>query len=176
MAYLNSDDMLLPGTLAYVARAFAADPSVDIIYGHRICIDEEGMEIGRWLLPKHDREAIKWFNYIPQETMFWRRRVWDALGGLDETFRFAVDWDFILRGHEKGMKFLRLPRFLGCFRVHDEQKTTKILDVAKREMERLRLTHLGFVPKPEQIDRAIAGYLRRHVICHRLYKLKLVDC
>jgi Glycosyl transferase family 2 len=101
MAYLNSDDMLLPGTLAYVARAFAADPALDIIYGHRICIDEGGMEIGRWLLPKHDREAIKWFNYIPQETMFWRRRVWDELGGLDETFRFAVDWDFILRGTKK---------------------------------------------------------------------------
>jgi hypothetical protein len=101
MAYLNSDDILLPGTLAYVARVFAADPAVDIIYGHRICIDEEGMEIGRWLLPKHDREAIKWFNYNPQETMFWRRRVWDALGGLDETFRFAVDWDFILRGTKK---------------------------------------------------------------------------
>ena len=57
------------------------------------------MEIGRWLLPKHDREAIKWFDYIPQETIFWRRRVWDWLGGLDETFRSAVDWDFILRAH-----------------------------------------------------------------------------
>ena len=80
MAYLNSDDLLLPGTLAYVARAFAADPTLDVVYGHRICINEDGMEIGRWLLPTHDREAIKWFDYIPQETMFWRRRVWNTLG------------------------------------------------------------------------------------------------
>src|SRR5262245_28175078 len=146
MGYLNSDDVLLPGTLAYVARAFAADPALDIVYGHRICINEDGMEIGRWLLPKHDREAIKWFDYIPQETMFWRRRVWDRLGGLDESFRFAVDWDFILRAHAKGMKFLRLPRFLGCFRVHQEQKTGQMLEVAREEMVRLRLAHLGFVP------------------------------
>jgi glycosyltransferase involved in cell wall biosynthesis len=176
MAYLNSDDVLLPGALAYVARAFAADPTLDIVYGHRVCIDRNGLDIGRWLLPKHDREAIKWFDYIPQETMFWRRRVWDTLGGVDETFRFAIDWDFILRAHAKGMKFLRLPRFLGCFRVHDEQKTGQMCDIAEEESERLRLTHLGFIPKPKQIDHAIAGYLRRHVIYHRLYKLKLIDC
>jgi glycosyltransferase involved in cell wall biosynthesis len=176
MAYLNSDDLFLPGALAYVAEAFAADPNLDVVYGHRICIDEEGMEIGRWLLPKHDRTAIQWFDFIPQETMFWRRRVWEALDGFDESFDYALDWDFILRAHAKNMKFMRLPRFLGAFRVHSQQKTTRMFDVGEQESRRLRMIHLGFEPDGEAINDAVAGYLRRHVLYHRLYKLKVINC
>src|SRR5690242_3525666 len=32
MAYLNSDDMLAPGALAFVAEFFAARPDVDVVY------------------------------------------------------------------------------------------------------------------------------------------------
>jgi hypothetical protein len=107
--------------------------------------------------------------------MFWRRRVWDRLGGFDESFQFAIDWDFILRAQAAGMKFSRLPRFLGCFRVHDSQKTTQRLDIAEEESRRLRMTYLGFVPGTKSIRQAMAPYMRRHVIYHRLYKLKILD-
>jgi len=175
MAYLNSDDLLAPGTLAYVAKAFIDNPQIDVVYGHRICIDAQGMEIGRWVLPRHDRKTIKWFDFVPQETMFWRRRVWQALGGFDEAFQYAIDWDFILRGHAKGMVFARLPRFLACFRVHDGQKTTRILAVGNAESQQLRKIHLGYEPDAAAVTRAGAAYLRRHVFYHRLYKLKVLN-
>jgi glycosyltransferase involved in cell wall biosynthesis len=35
MAWLNSDDLLLPGSLAYVARHFAEHPDVDVVHGNR---------------------------------------------------------------------------------------------------------------------------------------------
>jgi hypothetical protein len=38
-----------------------------------------------------------------QETLFWRRRVWETIGGLDESFQFALDWDFILRAQTVGL-------------------------------------------------------------------------
>ncbi|HSV23360.1 MAG TPA: hypothetical protein VLJ17_10060 [Xanthobacteraceae bacterium] len=122
-----------PGTLAYVTGTFFNDPEVDVVYGHRIVIDGDGMETGRCVLPGHDPETIKWMEYVPQETMFWRRRVWDRIGPLDESFRFALDWDFILRAHQAGFRFQRLPRFLGCFRVHERQKTTAMRRVAEVE-------------------------------------------
>src|SRR4029078_10186052 len=115
---------LLPGTLAYVAQAFIDRPDVDLIYGHRVVIGTEGYEIGRWVLPPHDYELTKWLDFVPQETLFWRRRVWDAIGPFDTSFQFALDWDCILRAQAAGFKFKRLPRFLACFRVHDMQKTS----------------------------------------------------
>jgi glycosyltransferase involved in cell wall biosynthesis len=174
MAYVNGDDLLLPGSLAYVAAAFEKYPDVDVVYGHRIVVNAEGDEIARWVLPPHDAVAIKWADYIPQETMFWRKRVWDALGGLDESFHYAMDWDFILRAHGAGFKFARLPRFLGCFRVHPQQKTTAESDVGLVESNRLRLEHLGFSPSQSDVHRAIRGFMRRHVLFHRMYKMPLV--
>jgi cellulose synthase/poly-beta-1,6-N-acetylglucosamine synthase-like glycosyltransferase len=66
MAYLNSDDVLMPGTLAYVAGIFHARPDVDIVYGHRVFINSEGLEVGRAVLPSHHAKALIWADYIPQ--------------------------------------------------------------------------------------------------------------
>jgi hypothetical protein len=91
--------------------------------------------------------------------MFWRRRVWQAVGPIDENFHYALDWDFLLRAQDKGFKFCRLPRFLACFRIHDQQKTAATYAVGDREMRALRLRSLGFSPTPMQIRRAIAPYV-----------------
>ena len=174
MGYLNSDDLLLSGTLAYVADYFARHSEVDVVYGHRVIIDSQTFEIGRWVLPHHDAEAVKWVDYIPQETMFWRKRVWDRLGKFDESFQYALDWDFILRAQSLGFKFKRLPRFLGCFRVHDDQKTSKILDIGAVEMRQLRIRHLGrrFYLRPTH--QAIRRYVLQHIFLNLLYRARIL--
>jgi glycosyltransferase involved in cell wall biosynthesis len=173
MAYLNSDDILLPGTLAYVARVFRDSPDVDLVYGHRIYIDVQGLDIGRCVLPPHDPETLKWADFIPQETLFWRRRVWQAIGPLDESFQFALDWDFVLRAQESGFVFRRVPRFLSCFRVHDQQKGAYLFETGEQEMSRIRAQNLGEVPGQYEIKRAIGGYLVRQMICDWMYRLHL---
>ena len=175
MAYLNSDDVLLPGTLATVAHFFQTRPDVDIVYGHRIFIDSDGLEVGRAVFPPHDGKALQYADYIPQETMFWRRRVWQAIKPMDESFHYAMDWDFILRAQAAGFKFARLPRFLACFRVHDAQKTAATYDIGQREMQRLRLRYLGQVPSQREIRRAIAPYVVRQLLFHWSYKTGLLN-
>lgn len=170
MAYLNSDDILMPGTLSYVARVFQERQDIDILYGHRIFIDRDGFEIGRAVLPKHHARTLFWADYVPQETLFWRRRVWDAIGPIDESFNYALDWDFLLRAQVAGFKFARVPRFLGCFRVHDEQKTARLYEVGRLEMQRLRLQHLGLEPTQAEIFRAITPYLMRQFCSHCFYR------
>ena len=137
-------------------------------------IDEFDKDIGRVILPQHDSEAIKWMDYIPQETMFWRRRVWDRLGGLDRQFQYAMDWDFILRAHAEGFKFYRLPRFLGCFRVYAGQKTSSQIETGNAESALLRMRYLGRTVSPREQNDAIRAYLRRHVLTVRAYKLRFV--
>jgi glycosyltransferase involved in cell wall biosynthesis len=173
MAYLNSDDTFLPGTLAYVARAFVDNPDTDLIYGHRVYIDLNGFEIGRCVLPPHDAETLKWADYIPQETLFWRRRVWEAIGPFDESFNFALDWDFILRAQTAGFTFKRLPRFLGCFRIHGQQKNIYMGDLGENEMHRIRARYLGDAPGQYEIRRAIIRYLLRQMFFDWIYRLRL---
>ena len=86
MGYLNSDDILLPGALRLVATYFATHPEVDVVYGHRILINESGSEIGRWILPPHSNEATRRSDYIPQETLFWRSEPIGERGVLTPSF------------------------------------------------------------------------------------------
>jgi glycosyltransferase involved in cell wall biosynthesis len=172
MGYLNSDDVLLPGTLAYVARAARERPDVDIFYGHRINIDRDGKEIGRCVLPPHNALALMWGDFVPQETMFWRRRVWEKTGPFDESFHFALDWDFLVRAQAAGFRFLRLPRFLACFRVHNRQKTFLLTDTFAGERTRIVDRNPGNGQK--RARRAFKSYLRRQGLYHRLYKMGIL--
>jgi glycosyltransferase involved in cell wall biosynthesis len=163
MAYLNSDDVLLPNALSYVSDFFTENPDVDVIYGHRIVIDASDREIGRWILPPHDEEALRWIDFVPQETLFWRRTVWDrAGGGLDESLHFAMDWDLLLRFQDVGARFCRVPRFLAAFRHHPTQKTVRDYQtVGAEEINRLLQRTFGRVPTQAEIQTAVRHYTDR---------------
>jgi hypothetical protein len=89
-----------------------------------VVIDERDLEVGRWVLPPHDDEALTWADFIPQESLFWRRSLWERVGGaVDESLAFALDWDLILRFRAVGSRFARIPRFLGALRIDSEQAT-----------------------------------------------------
>ncbi len=144
MAWLNSDDLIMPGTLAYVADYFARHPEVDVVYGHRIVINERGHEVARWVLPQHDAELLLWADFIPQETCFWRRSLHEKVGGIDPSFQFALDWDLLLRFQKAGARMVRLPYFMGAFRIHTEQKNAVTIRTdGYREMNLLRRRELG---------------------------------
>ena len=167
MGWLNSDDVLLPGALAYVARYFVKHPDVDVVYGHRVVIDQRGRKIGVWVLPPHDDRALRLVDFVPQETLFWRRSLWERSGEhVDEGLAFAVDWDLLLRFADAEARFARLPRFLGAFRVHDDQKTIAKREVGIREGERLRERTLGRPMPHKEAMRLVQPYLRRHVPLH----------
>ena len=173
MAYLNGDDILLPGTLQYVAAYLTAHPEVDVVYGHRVVIDADHAEVGRWVLPRHQDDVLSWTDYVPQETLFWRRSIWDRVGGaLDESFRFAVDWDLLLRFRDAGARFVRLPRFLAAFRVHGSQKTaTELTGLGAEEILRIREREAGRPISHAEIRQRLEPYIRRHKVYHKLYRL-----
>jgi glycosyltransferase involved in cell wall biosynthesis len=176
MGYLNSDDLLLPGALACVANFFAAHPDVDVVYGHRVIIDGNDWEVGRWILPPHDGEALLWLDYVPQETLFWRRRLWERVGGrLDERLQFALDWDLLIRFHQAGARFVRLPRFLAAFRVHAGQKTNACLaEAGAREVRCLRERCHGPAVSDRDARRRLRPYLQRQAMYHALHRLGLL--
>ena len=138
MAYLNSDDLLAPDTLHFVARFFRDNPKIDWIYSHRCTVDDDDRVIWYWILPPHQNFLMRRWDYIPQETCFWRRSLFERSGNIDRSYRFAMDYDLFVRFMNKG-RGRRLNRFLGAFRDHSTSKTKQLLEtVGAREMLRVR--------------------------------------
>lgn len=176
MAWINSDDIYLPGTFNYVVNYFNTHPEVDVVYGHRVLIDSDDNEIGRWVLPRHDKKVLYWADFIPQETLFWRRSIWEKIGcTLTEEFNFALDWDLLLRFQETGAKIIRLPRFLASFRVHPLQKTTaQISSLGENEMSRVRKKYLGRDVEYSEVRKKIFTFLVKSELLNKLYQVKLL--
>ncbi len=176
MAWLNADDLLLPGTLDYINNFFLANPQVDVVYGHRVLIDAEGNETGRWILPPHCHHTITWHDFIPQETLFWRRSIWKKAGGrIADEMQFAMDWEFLLRLRAVGANFVRLPRFTGAFRVHPDMKSIKDVDTTGvQEMDMLRNRYRDPDVDEAQLEHYIRAYLRKHLFLDRLYKMRIL--
>jgi glycosyltransferase involved in cell wall biosynthesis len=176
MAWINSDDFYLPGALAFVVDYFARHPEVDVIYGHRILVDETSREIGRWFLPPHDADVLRLNDFVPQETLFWRRRIWDKAGGLDKAFKFAMDWDLLLRFQDAGARIVRVPYFLGCFRIHPAQKTSASMhDTGQSEITSLRERTFRRPFPPQELEKnpLLLRYLRKSAWIEFLWKWRI---
>ena len=142
--WINSDDMYLKDTFINLfdfIEKNKLNPIEDefALYGNRYLINEDGLEINRWILPYHDKKILYYADYIPQETLFWSKKAMDKLKALDKKFKFAMDWELLLRMSNKNIKIYHINKMLGCFRVHNEQKTqTQISSIGNYEMNLLR--------------------------------------
>lgn len=143
MAYLNSDDVLMPGTLNFVAAYFRDNPAVDLIYGHRCIVNEVNEVTGHMILPKHSNFLMRRWDLIPQESCFWRRSLLERAGNVDPAYRFAMDYDLFVRFMDAG-KFQRVNRFLAAFRVHQDAKTST-------QMSTIGLQEIGKIHKKYRI-------------------------
>ena len=125
-AWLNSDDIYEIESLNKVGAMFASRNDVDIIYGDGMVIDENGafLEIGKSRLIKdHDDLGNFIPNRIFQPSLFFRRKILDEIGFLDENMHYAMDVDFWIRAFPKH-KALYMEKFLSRFRMHQSAKTT----------------------------------------------------
>lgn len=171
MAWVNSDDLLMPGALRFVGEYFRKHPEVDALYGHRVIVNENSQEIGRWVLPPHDPEVLRSIDYVPQETLFWRKSLWRRVGGISTHFRFALDWDLLLRFQQAGANIVRVPYYLGCFRVHTLQKTSAQMEtIGSEEVNRLRRSTPGALTDPVEIGMLSQKVMRQSAWCEWLLR------
>ncbi len=138
MGWLCSDDLLLPGALHAVGRWFAENPEADWVYGDAIWISGTGEPIRTKREMGWNRHVFLFdHNYLAQPSVFWRRRLYDAAGGLDSSFNLAMDSDLWLR-FARIAKPRHMARYLSCLRYYPEQKTRALKPIGMREDELLR--------------------------------------
>lgn len=137
MGWLNSDDILLPNALRHTAEAFVRDPSVMITTGFRKMYDADSRFLRNWFLGLPDREYLRHYCVVAQETTYWRRAVWEDVGPLDETLSFAMDYEYWQRVLDRDYEFTLLRHYLGGFRTHPEGKTSAWKDVRAKEIAQI---------------------------------------
>jgi GT2 family glycosyltransferase len=123
VCWLNSDDMLLPGGLGALLRVLEADPSLSAVYG-RAWNQIEGTQ-GQspvWVEPFSVRRLAK-RCIISQPATLIRRSAWEAVGGLDETLRFAMDYDLWWRLYRNSGELRFVDQFAAITRDHAKTKS-----------------------------------------------------
>jgi glycosyltransferase involved in cell wall biosynthesis len=124
LAWLNADDRYAPGALELIARQFAADGTVDVVFGDCLVVDHRGRPLWSEQPGAYDfQRLLRHGNYLPQPAVFLRRRVLERVGFLDESFEYGMDYEFWLR--LRGCRVQYLPRVLATFCWHPTSKTAR---------------------------------------------------
>ena len=142
LAWLNADDLLRPWAVSRVVEAFQTDPEVMMVYGRGDFVDEagRGQRPFRFSEPFNLRRLVEVHDYILQPAAFVRREALEAVGYLDESLNWAMDWDLWIR---IGRRFRvgYLPIDLAVVRLHPATKTSLAGAAKILEMHRIVRRH-----------------------------------
>ena len=146
IGWRNSDDVYVPGAIAVVLDVFAAEGDVDVVYGLADHIDADDAVIDPYPTQPWDMAALRRNCYLCQPAVFFRRRVVERFGPLDESLHYGLDYEYWLRLAMGGAKFRYLQTPLAGSRVHERTKTLARRSEAYFETCRMLKKRLGVVP------------------------------
>ncbi len=146
MGWLNSDDKLLPGSLYRIAYIFSQLPNVEWITSRPTTIEESGelRHIGDIPIWSHKRYLSGDYEWIQQESTFWKRSLWNKAGCIDTNFSLAGDLELWLRFFRYA-QLVGLNCILGAFRFQPSQRSqvlrAKYIEEAEAAIRREQELH-----------------------------------
>lgn len=143
LCWLNSDDLLEPGTLGFVGEHFQQNHETRFLYGDAVWVDRSN----GYIRPKkeHAFNRFIWLydhNFFPQPSCFWRRELYTEVGGLDEHFQLAMDGDLFIRFADR-TRPIHVKQAFSRMRLYPEQKNQRFREQSDREDEEIRLRTVG---------------------------------
>jgi glycosyltransferase involved in cell wall biosynthesis len=149
LGWLNSDDVLLPGTVNHVISIFTKHPEVDVVYGSLERINQKGKIIPTPSYANNktvfNKKLVIGDCIVNQPGSFWRRRVMEKAGMLNENLEFSLDYEYWIRLALAGAIFYRVPDPLAQFRISNSSKTVKKSE--KMALEQLSVLE-GYLSNP----------------------------
>lgn len=136
LAWLNSDDYYLPGALAAVLRRFGLDADLEFLVGAGDVVSLEHTFLRHVSpLPMNATTMQEWKldRWVMQQSCFWRRGLWQRVGGVDESLHLLMDYDLWFR-ISKLTEAGRLDQTLAAMRYYPGAKTVRQRNKASAEM------------------------------------------
>ena len=163
IGWLNSDDIYYPGAISAVMRLFEEHPEVEVVFGEAVHIDENDRIIEPYYTEDWHYERLKEVCFLCQPAVFFRRRITERFGYLNENLQYCMDYEYWLRlGAE--IPFVRIKKKLAGSRMYYENKTLGQRIAVHREINNMLRSRLGTVP-----DKWIYNY------AHALVDRKIPD-
>ncbi|MBK1647756.1 glycosyltransferase [Rhabdochromatium marinum] len=160
VGWLNSDDWLLPGGLQQLLHALEQQPQAPMAYGRTFNHWERTGQRKPALVRPFNRWLMARLCLISQPGTLIRRSVWEALGGLDESLHFAMDYDLWWRVCNGCGTPLYLPDLVAVNREHRATKTNTQRAHHYREAISVVRRHYGKVPWKWWLAQPYAVWLR----------------
>jgi glycosyltransferase involved in cell wall biosynthesis len=127
---LNSDDHMLPGSIAALLRATASRPEIEVwTGGTRIRKNDRNGEHTVRILDSAGTTALTLCNVLDDLPLmtarFVRRSVYDRIGPFDKHFSACSDREFAIRMILAGVREASLCVRVSELRLHDESRTIR---------------------------------------------------
>jgi glycosyltransferase involved in cell wall biosynthesis len=140
VGFLGADDVLLPGAIEAVVEAYRRSGRRWLVGGSR-WITADGRSLGEFRAPPswmtwRGLAACDW-NPILAMATYMNREFFLQVGGYDERYHFAFDFDLYIRALYLE-PFARIARPLACFRRHGRNHSAVYKDLAVREARAVR--------------------------------------
>jgi glycosyltransferase involved in cell wall biosynthesis len=145
IGWLNSDDIYYPNAFKKIMDYFASHPDVDVVYGDAYHIDQNDRVIELYPTEAWDLQRFKKTCFISQPSVFFRRRILQKHGYLNDSLHFCLDYEYWLRLALQGVKFGYLKEIIAGSRLYPETKTLSAPLTAQREALSMLHRHLGSV-------------------------------
>jgi glycosyltransferase involved in cell wall biosynthesis len=128
-AWVNSDDVLLPGCLTAIAENYLQNQKPDIVTANVTYMDDDG-KITRYVrLPQQSRFFFFrgiWHASAP--AVFFKTSLFHAAGGVNPDYHLCMDLDLWMKMMKKGARVAHISQYLGAFRWHANAKTVISID------------------------------------------------
>jgi hypothetical protein len=140
IAWLNSDDLYLPGAIQHAVQALQSEPAAGMVFGDAITINPQGTPLKRLAFGDWGLAELLRFRIICQPAVFMRRAVFEQAGGLDPSCHFMLDHHLWIR-----MAGLAPIRYIGgdhtlplaAARHHPQAKNVSLASQFAAETQRL---------------------------------------
>lgn len=117
--FLNSDDVLLPGAVSSAVAFLEKHNEIDVVSGHSNLIDHHDRFLRRIY---SDRMSLKRCIYacvvLMQPSTFFRRRIFDRVGGFKVNNKIIWDGELFLDMALAGGRFAVTDEFWSAYRIH----------------------------------------------------------